>query len=228
MQGQISPPEKKRNMWIAVQLRGLTAAPALVLGLALASCGNSAPARHPVRSAASRTTASKASYEGPVLAQPASEPPLALRDYLGHEVNLSRYRGRAVLLTFIYTHCPDTCPLIVSNLHNALGLLGPNAGKVRIVAVSTDPKGDTPRAVADFLAHRGMTGRMEYLIGSRTQLMSIWRSWGVSATNATAGDVVAHTALVYGISASGKVTTVYPANFTPAEVAHDVTLLAKA
>ena len=227
MQVKIRPHDKTQNRLISVRLRGMAAAPALVLGLALPSCGSSAPARHPARSAASRTTASAASFEGPVIAQPAPEPPLALRDYLGHEVRISSYLGRAVLLTFIYTHCPDTCPLIVSNLHNALGLLGPNARNVQIVAVSTDPKGDTPRAVADFLARREMTGRMKYLIGSRRQLTPIWRSWGISSTNATAGDVVAHTALVYGISASGKVTTVYPANFAPAEIAHDVPLLAK-
>jgi len=44
-----------------------------------------------------------------------------------------------VLLTFIYDHCPDTCPLIVGNLHNALFKLGPAASKLQIIAVSVDP-----------------------------------------------------------------------------------------
>ena len=161
-----------------------------------------------------------------MLANPAPEPPLVAHDYLGHAVNLRSYRGRAVLLTFIYTHCPDVCPLIVSNLHNALMMLGSAASKLQIIAVSTDPKGDTPAAVANFLAPREMTGRMEYVVGSRAQLAPIWRAWGVSVSHPTAQDEVAHSAVVYGITASGKVMTAYASNFTPAQIAHDVPLLA--
>jgi protein SCO1/2 len=79
--------------------------------------------------------------------------------------------------------------------------------------------------VANFLARRGMTGRMEYLVGTRPELVPVWRSWGISASNPTAQDEVNHSALVYGITASGKVTTVYPSNFTPKDIAHDVPLL---
>ena len=81
-------------------------------------------------------------------------------------MTLSQFRGKAVLLTFIYDHCPDVCPLIVSNLHNALVKLGPEASKVQIVAVSVDPKGDTPATVKHFIAVHEMTGKMQYLIGS--------------------------------------------------------------
>ena len=70
-------------------------------------------------------------------------PPLALRDSLGHPVNLDQYRGKAVLVTFIYTHCPDVCPLIVGNLHTALGRLGPEAGKCRSLPSRWIP-GETP------------------------------------------------------------------------------------
>jgi protein SCO1/2 len=155
-----------------------------------------------------------------------ASPPLKLRDSLGKQVELAQYRGKAVLLTFIYTHCPDVCPLIVANLHNALALLGRRASDVRIVAVSADPKGDTSKAIASFLAQRDMTGRLEYLVGSRATLVRVWRAWGIKVSNPTNHDGVAHSSLVYGITASGKVTTVYPSNFTPAGLAHDVPLLA--
>jgi protein SCO1 len=200
-------------------------AAALVLPLLLAACGGSSSSRHSATTPRPDTPTS-ASYAGPTLQHPAAEPPLVLRDYLGRRVDLSSYRGRAVLLTFIYTHCPDVCPLIVSNLHNALAMLGGHAAKVQIIAVTTDPKGDTPSAVASFLGQRGMTGRMEYLVGTRPGLVPVWRSWGISVTNPTAQDAVNHSALVYGITASGKITTVYPSNFTPKDIAHDVPLLA--
>jgi hypothetical protein len=90
---------------------------------------------------------------------------------------------------------------------------------VKIVAVSTDPRGDTSAAVRAFLALHGMTGRMEYLIGTRRALTPVWKSWGVSASNPTAGDQVSHTAAIYGISASGRVMTLYASNFKPSDIA---------
>ncbi len=57
-------------------------------------------------------------------------------------------------------------------------------------------------------------------------LAPVWRAWGITASNPTLHDQVNHSALVYGITGHGKVVTVYPANFKPAAVAHDVPLLA--
>ncbi len=156
-------------------------------------------------------------------------PPLALLDSLGHPVNIDRYRGKAVLVTFIYDHCPDICPLMVGNLHNAQAELGPEAAKLQIIAVSVDPRGDTPRTVAAFLRAHRMTGRMQYLIGSRPQLEKVWRDWSILSTaTPTKGDpdLVEHSALVYGISASGRITTLYQHDFTPQQIAHDVPILA--
>jgi protein SCO1 len=223
-----SPWVKAWSRLAAVRSGGFAALPtAVIVGVLLGACGSSGSSQHRSRpQGPANATSTTASLRGPVLTHPAPEPPLVLHDYLGPTVNLSSYRGRVVLLTFIYTHCPDVCPLIVSNLHNALALLGPRAAKVQIIAVSTDPKGDTHSAIASFLARRDMTGRLKYLIGSRTALTPVWRAWGVSASNPTAHDEVAHSALVYGITASGKVTSVYPANFTAADIAHDVPLLA--
>jgi protein SCO1/2 len=152
--------------------------------------------------------------------------PLVLHDSLGHLVNLEEYRGKAVLVTFIYTHCPDVCPLIVSHLKTAQALLGPKAKNLQIVAVSTDPRGDTPKTVAAFLKAHGMTGHMQYLIGNRQELGHVWKDWNIVAKPAKAGrDLVEHSALVYGIAADGKITTLYPANFNPSQIAHDVPLL---
>jgi protein SCO1 len=156
-------------------------------------------------------------------------PPLALEDSLGQPINLDQYRGKAVLVTFIYDHCPDTCPLIVGNLRTAQAELGPDAGKLQIIAVSVDPRGDTPSTVAAFLRARRMTDRMKYLIGSRPQLEDVWRAWHILAKGPAAKsspDVVEHSALIYGISASGKITTLYPSNFRPSQVVHDVPILA--
>jgi protein SCO1 len=160
----------------------------------------------------------------PVKAAPA----LALRNYLGAPVTLSQYRGKSVLVTFLYTNCPDVCPLIAANLRVALNELGAAARRVQVIAVSVDPRGDTPAAVAKFLRAHEMLGRMQYLIGTHAQLARTWAAWNVgSKRDVGQPQLVAHSALVYGIDASGKLRTVYPSSFEPHQIAHDVPLLAE-
>lgn len=171
--------------------------------------------------------AAGAGYEGTLAIPSKPAPPIDLRNYQGRRVTLAQYRGRAVLVTFLYANCPDICPLIASNLRVALNLLGRSAHRVQVIAVSVDPRGDTPKAVAHFVADHGMSGRMQYLIGSRGELARTWAAWNVgSEREAGQPDLVAHSALVYGITASGRLKTVYPSNFEPAEIAHDVPKLA--
>ena len=162
------------------------------------------------------------------LALPAQQaPPIHLRNYLGQPVTLSEYRGKAVLVTFLYANCPTACPLIASNLRVALNMLGRRASKVQVIAVSVDPRGDTPANVARFVRAHGMLGRMQYLIGSAAELAPTWAAWHVGSSREVGQpDLVAHSALVYGISASGRLTTIYPETFEPSEIAHDVPRLA--
>lgn len=192
-------------------------------GVALLTVGGSSTS-HAQRAAALQDNFEAAGVLSPVRAAP----PLALHNYLGQPVNLNSYKGKAVLVTFLYTNCPDICPLITSNLRVAQNLMGPKiSSKVQIIAVSVDPKGDTPRAVAAFLARHEMTGRMQYLIGSASELARVWSAWGVGSTRDTQQpQFVNHSGLVYGITSSGKRLTIYAANFQPREIAHDVPLLA--
>ncbi len=208
-----------------LNLRGPAAILALVLlaagGWALSGCGSSE--KHPASTASTRV-----SFESAGTLEPVQQaPPLVLRNYLGQKVNLDSYRGKAVLVTFVYTHCPDVCPLITSNLRVAQSLLGPSASKVQIIAVSVDPRGDNRKTVTAFLAHHEMTGRMQYLVGSAHELGAVWKAWGVgSERDAKNPGLVEHSGLVYGITGSGKRLTIYAANFKPSEIAHDVPLLA--
>jgi protein SCO1 len=190
--------------------------------IALIAVGSSAS---PKKQAAAK----QASFDASGLLTPVAQaPPLTLRNYLGQPVDIRSYTGKVVLVTFIYTHCPDICPLITSNLRVAQNLM-PAAvrSKVAIIAVSVDPRGDTPNAIGAFLARHGMTGRMQYLVGSTHELAAAWQAWGVgSERDATKPEYINHSGLVYGITGSGKRLTIYAANFQPAEIAHDVPLLA--
>jgi len=169
------------------------------------------------------------SYAGATANPSKPAPPLKLENSLGKPVNLDDYRGKAVLITFLYDHCPDICPTIVSNLRAAQNELGPQAEDMQVIAVSVDPKGDTPKTVNAFLKDHLMTGRMEYLIGSRPQLEQVWHNWNIvskSDPSRKDPDAVEHSALIYGISGSGEITTLYPSNFKPQQIVHDVPMLA--
>ena len=202
--------------------RRLPAVLALVAALLAAGCGGSSkPTVH------YGTPRNPLALNGARASPPFHARPLALRDYRGRPVDIAAYRGKAVLVTFIYTHCPDVCPLIVGNLHTAQTELGPRARQVKIIAVSVDPRGDTPKAVRKFLKAHQMLGRMDYLIGGRSQLEAVWRRWGIlSKADPRSPDQVEHSALIYDIGASGTVYTLYPANFKPHWLVHDVPLLA--
>ena len=162
------------------------------------------------------------------LALPAKQAPaIHLRNYLGQPVTLSQYRGKAVLVTFLYANCPDICPLIASNLRVALNMLGKRASQVQVIAVSVDPRGDTQANVGRFVREHEMVGRMQYLIGSAAELAPTWAAWHVGSTREVGQpELVAHSALVYGITASGVLKTIYPSTFEPSEIAHDVPRLA--
>jgi len=209
-----------------IQPRTLLALLVLVViagGVALLAIGGNALPLAP------GTKPSHGQYRAQAVFSPATPAPaLALHNYLGQPVNIASYRGKAVLVTFLYTNCPDICPLITASLHATLELLGPGeSSHVQIIAVSVDPRGDTPRAVAAFLQRHQMTGRMQYLIGSAAELAPVWKAWGVgSERDAQQPQFINHSGLVYGISATGLRTTVYSPDFIPAELAHDVPLLA--
>jgi protein SCO1/2 len=193
---------------------------ALVTAVFAAGCGGAG-----TNSSAGGTTGGSG-LQGLILKPLKPAPPLALRNYTGQPVSLASLHGKAVLVTFVYTHCPDVCPLIVSDLAAAQRGLGKHAAEVRILAVTVDPRRDTPAAIRAFLTARDAAGRMDYLLGSTAQLRRTWTAWDVAVSTGTNKLTDGHSAIVYGITASGRMAVVYPSNFTPAQIIHDVPLLA--
>lgn len=198
--------------------RGVALLVLLLFGVLIVGCGSN--------SHTSGATTRSAAFAGLTLDPARPAPALALRDYTGQAVNLAAFRGKVVLVTFVYTHCPDVCPLIVTNLAAARRELTSEARHLQIIAVTVDPARDTPRAVKQFLAARRATGAMDYLIGSRTQLLPVWKAWGIAVTTNKYEQTENHTAVVFGITPSGKIAVAYPSSFTPADIVHDVPLLA--
>jgi protein SCO1/2 len=188
----------------------------LLLAAVLAGCGSSN---------AAETTAPKQRFAGGELTPPKVAPPIALHDADGTPVTLAAQRGHYVLVTFIYTHCPDVCPLITQNLNAALRAIGPTARKhVRVLAVSVDPAGDTPQAVKAYAREKHLFPQFEYLIGTRTQLRPVWKTWHVLAVEQKP-DLVDHVAYTALIDTTGKERVLYDSSVHATQVVHDLRVL---
>ncbi len=209
-------------------MAAIAAAVAVVVGVA-AGCGDSGDSGE----AAAGTHGDHAStaaqgFEGGIVSPRRAAPPLQLTDIDGKAVDIRDLRGHPVLVTFVYANCPDVCPLIMENLHRVRELAGPLGTRMRVIAVSVDPAGDTPAVVRRFLAAHQVRSFVDYGIGDRATLERVWADWQVS-TQAPKDDpeAIEHSSLIYGVTAGGELATAYPVGFEAESIARDLPLLAR-
>src|SRR5215471_8706336 len=98
------------------------------------------------KSGSGTTTGSANAYNGLELTEQPVAPNFRLRDQNGRLVSLNAQRGHWVMLTFLYTTCPDVCPVIAGNLNTALRSPTAKQAGLRVLAVTVDPQRDTPAA----------------------------------------------------------------------------------
>ena len=143
-----------------------------------------------------------------------------LRDQDGTAATMDAYRGRVVVVTFLYSTCQDTCPLTAQQIRGALDDLGRD---VPVLAISVDPRGDTPLRVKRFLLRQHLTGRMRYLVGTVAQLAPVWRAYGIRPQ----GRGYEHTASTVVVDGSGRQRVGYVTDqLTPEALADDLRALA--
>jgi protein SCO1/2 len=154
--------------------------------------------------------------------RPASIPPndFALRDQDGQRVRLGDYSGRVVILTFLYSTCQNTCPITAQQIRGALDDLHTD---VPTLAVSVDPRQDTPLNARNFLAKQALLGRMHFLIGSFAALEPIWRAYGIQTQGPGTGPAFDHSAYVILIDKQGRQRIGFPNDqLTPEGLVHDI------
>ena len=160
-------------------------------------------------------------FAGGELNPPQATPDFTLTDQSGQKVSMADQRGKLVLLTFLYTNCPDVCPLITQNLNQALQMLGAKRDDVRVLAVSVDPEGDTPKAVDAYAKAHHLLPEFHYLIGTRDELTEVWRKYDVAAV-ASDPELVDHTAYTMLVDEQGDGRVIYDSSVKAKEVVHDV------
>ncbi len=75
----------------------------------------------------------------------------ALSDHNGKPRTLADFKGKAVVMFFGYTQCPDVCPTTMAEMANVMKELGPQADKVQVLFVTVDPARDTPQILSQYV-----------------------------------------------------------------------------
>jgi len=146
----------------------------------------------------------------------------ALRDAAGRVVRLSAERGHAVLLTFLYTRCPDVCPLLASNLNAVLRSLSPQQRSgVRVIAISVDPANDSPGAVRAFAKAHALLPQFHYLVGPKSDLKPVWQGYNLVVEPRNVEETE-HSAYVLLIDRNGKPRLTYPSSVGAATMLSDL------
>jgi protein SCO1/2 len=153
-----------------------------------------------------------------------SAPPFALTSQDGKRVALADLRGKVVAVAFIYTGCPDICPLLTQKMAQVQEELGADFGtKVAFVSITLDPEHDTPAVLKDYAQAWGAKpDAWLFLTGSLAAVRDVTRRYGVFFLKKEDGSVD-HTQLTSLVDARGEMRVQYlGARFNPEEFRHDL------
>ncbi|MGD0628515.1 MAG: SCO family protein [Terracidiphilus sp.] len=160
-------------------------------------------------------------------------PDFKLRNQDGRPINLAQFKGKALLITFIYTRCPrpDFCPRVTHNFADVNNQLAANPAlyaKTHLLCVSFDPEHDTPERLRAFGAtYIGSDAKdafthWDFAVPDAQVLQQMAQFFDVGITNGP-DETITHTLSTTLIGLDGKVVRFYPGNeWTPQQVAADV------
>ena len=151
-------------------------------------------------------------------------PDFALTSQDGAAVTLQSLRGKVVAVSFIYTWCPDVCPMLTDKLARVQDELGADFGtKIAFVSITVDPERDTPEVLRDYAAafDADLAG-WSFLTGDPAAVAEAARRYGVVAHPAADGQVD-HNLLTTLIDRDGVMRVQYlGSRFDEEEFRHDL------
>lgn len=157
-------------------------------------------------------------------------PDFSLTSQDGVPVALRDLRGKVVALTFIYTQCADTCPLLTEKMAQVQDALGSDFGAhIVFVSITVDPQRDTPAVLKQYAeSHGARLSGWNFLTGEPAAIRDVMRRYGVVAARGPEGDVE-HIFLTSLIDASGDLRLHYMGvAFDPDEFRRDLLSLVPA
>lgn len=151
----------------------------------------------------------------------------SLTDHKGQARRLADFRGKAVVLFFGYTQCPDVCPTTLVTMRDAMALLGEDAQRVQVLFVTLDPARDTPQLLAQYLPsfHQSFLG----LLGDDNAIAALakdFKVFYVKQPGSTPGSYsIDHSTSSYAYDPQGRLRLLLRHGEAPANIAADLKLL---
>ncbi len=142
-------------------------------------------------------------------------PDFTLLDAAEKPITLRQFRGKAVLVAFIFTTCNGSCPATthrLAKIHEALAKT-PLAGRVQFVSISLDPERDTPAKLRDYMRLYDIDGRgWSFLTGPPKDVRRTLADWDMWAKPAADGQLD-HPSRVFLVDPQGRVREIYNLEF---------------
>jgi protein SCO1/2 len=150
-----------------------------------------------------------------------------LTDHNGRQRTLADFKGKAVVLFFGYTQCPDVCPTTLSTMREAMALLGDDGGRVQVLFASVDPARDTQALLAQYVpsfhpSFLGLRGSDEVIAATAKDFKVFYLKQPGKTPDSYSVD---HSTGSYAFDPSGRLRLLLRHGETPANVAADLKLL---
>ena len=152
---------------------------------------------------------------------------LELMDHTGRPRRLEDFRGKAVVVFFGFTQCPDVCPTTLAEVSGALKQLGPDAERVQVLFVTVDPERDTQEVLAKYVS--AFDPRFLGLYGDAASTQRTAKEFKVYYEKRKQGDgyTVDHSAQTYVIDPQGRLRLFIRHDRISADLADDLKTLLK-
>jgi len=151
----------------------------------------------------------------------------SLTDHAGKPRRLADFRGKAVVMFFGYTQCPDVCPTTLAALRDTMGLLGEDAARVQVLFVTVDPARDTPQLLAQYVPAFNPSFLGLYGDGNATAAVAKdFKVFYAQRPGTTPGSYsIDHSTGSYAFDPQGRLRLLLRHGETPTNIAADLKLL---
>ena len=171
---------------------------------ALAGCGPGEPAPTAGGAKAGCMTRAYGEIGGPV----------ALTDHTGMRVTEADFEGRASMVYFGFTYCPDICPMTLVTLEQAYGKLPDGVAPPRTILITVDPERDTPEAMKTYIETEAFPDDIVGLTGSPAEIRAAASAFSADYQRIEAPDSLSeytmdHTSILYLMDENWELKTFF-------------------
>jgi protein SCO1 len=154
---------------------------------------------------------------------------LALTGHDGRPRTLADFTGKAVVVFFGFTHCPDVCPTALARFATVMKALGPEAERVQVLFVTVDPERDTAAVLSQYVP--AFDARFLGLTGTADQVAAAAKEFRIVVQKQSAGSTgdytVDHSAGIYVFDPQGRLRLYVAPNQDATVLEHDLRELLK-